>query len=1028
MASDNNLVDILNDVHEQHSSGQYVSSMYYDIPEFSSFISNVESNKHLSVLNTNARSLARHVSDYQLLLEAVYESVCFQFDIITFTETWLNSDLEDLVSLNNYRPVFQHKANKKEGGGLAIFVKEGLSYIIRSDINIPVEFRDKFDVLFVEILMGNTSNNFIIGLVYRSPNSNESDFVANINAILNQLENEHKNLIILGDMNIDLLRMDTHTNSNLYFSSFISNGFIPAVTLPTRVTHTSCTLIDHIFAKLKNHTFKAGSLTTDITDHFTNFILCPIKVTKEKVKHVSYRNFSETNIQHLQTALANHDWSLVTSISDVDRCYSKFLEIFQEKFENYIPLITRKFNKYQHKTEPWITKALLQSMKTRDKMHCRMMKIENPLARQTAEYEYKRFRNMLNQLIKLSKKNYWNTVLGNYNKDVKTTWNHINQMLGKSRKQFDFPSTFHYNNVTLSTPLEIANGFNSFYINIGPNLARNLPSSTHSFRNYLSQSNSADSFFMQPSNEHEIKTIVKAMKCKTSSGFDSISPKLLQGTIVGISSPLTHVINLSLEKGEVPNLMKLAKVIPVHKGGETSSIVNYRPISLLPTFSKVLERVVYKRLLHFLKQHKVLTPSQYGFQASLSTELAILELQDRIASALSCGSWCLGVFLDLSKAFDTINHNILLSKLESYGIRGLALSWFKSYLTNRKQYTFVKNANSDTRLISCGVPQGSILGPLLFLVYVNDIRNVVENGCPILFADDTNILYTHNNLTALCHIANLELERISQWFTLNKLSVNTSKTKVIVFHRRHMQYQPTDIQISLNNTTLEKVSSLKFLGVYIHENLSWKMHVDHICKKISKSLGMLYRLKHQLPEYILLQLYNSLVLSHVNYCISVWGNVSEADKKRIFVLQKKALRCISNSPYNCHTNPLFVKYNLMKFNDIYRVSCCKLYFHFKKGTLPIFHASKFNIQSQRNINTRQSHDISSPLIRYEVGKNCLVPKVAEAWNSLPLQLKTCMKSLNTFKKIIKSHYINTYNIPCNIPNCRPCQRQTTNTQ
>jgi hypothetical protein len=484
----------------------------------------------------------------------------------------------------------------------------------------------------------------------------------------------------------------------------------------------------------------------------------------------------------------------------------------------------------------------------------------------------------------------------------------------------------------------------------------------------MSNNNTANSFFMQPSHEQEILSIVKAMKPKTSSGFDSISPKLLQGTIQGISSPLTHIINLSLEKGEVPNLMKFAKVIPVHKGGELSSILNYRPISLLPTFSKVLERVVYKRLYHYLDTNKLLSASQYGFQASLSTELAILELQDRIASALDSGGWCLGVFLDLSKAFDTINHSILLNKLESYGIRGLALNWFKSYLSNRCQYTFLNNTESDSRIISCGVPQGSILGPLLFLVYVNDIKNAIHIGDPILFADDTNILYTHNNLDALSRITNVELEQVSQWFICNKLSINTSKTKFMVFHRPQMQFNHTDMHVTLNGVNIEYVSQLKFLGVYIEEDLSWKTHANHISKKIAKSLGVLHRLKHQLPESILLQLYNSLILSHISYSISVWGNVSMSDKKKIFVLQKKALRCISNSRYNCHTNPLFVKYNLMKFEDIYKLNCCRLYYSYKKDSLPTFHRSIFENQIQRNRITRQSRNIPTPIKQYKVGK------------------------------------------------------------
>jgi hypothetical protein len=538
--------------------------------------------------------------------------------------------------------------------------------------------------------------------------------------------------------------------------------------------------------------------------------VCPIKKTNSNTRQISYRNFSEANIQNLETALANLDWTPVVSLHDVNASYSEFLNIFSENYDHHIPLVTRKFNKYRHRTEPWITTGILTSLKKRDKMHSKMMKQRNPAAKQAAELEYKSFKNILNKIIKLSKKTYWNDLLAGHQNDVKTTWKCINQIMGKSKQKFNFPESLHLNNKTFSSPQAIATGFNDFYTNIGPDLARKLPPPNQSFTHYIKSANYANSFFMHPSSEDEIISVAKTMKPKASSGFDSISPKLLQGIIRGISFPLKHIINLSLEKGEFPNKMKIAKVIPIFKSGESSSLVNYRPISLLPTFSKVLERIVYRRLDQYLKKNKVLTASQYGFQASLSTEFAILELQDRIASALSSGSWCLGVFLDLSKAFDTINHNILIKKLESYGIRGLASSWFQSYFSNRKQYTLVKDNESSVNVISCGVPQGSILGPILFLIYMNDINNVINTGVPVLFADDTNILYTDKNLNTLKQNANYELKQLSQWFTSNKLSVNTSKTKVMLFYRQRMQYHPKEIQIKLNDTYLEMVPISNF--------------------------------------------------------------------------------------------------------------------------------------------------------------------------------------------------------------------------
>jgi hypothetical protein len=511
------------------------------------------------------------------------------------------------------------------------------------------------------------------------------------------------------------------------------------------------------------------------------------------------------------------------------------------------------------------------------------------------------------------------------------------------------------------------------------------------------------------------------MKNKSSSGHDSLSSKLIKETSTAILAPLTHILNLSLKHGIVPSKMKLAKVLPIFKSGETSHISNYRPISLLPAFSKVLEKIVYARLFKYLSKHNILIPEQYGFRESLSTDLAILELQDRVAGFMASGSWCLGLFLDLSKAFDTINHSILLSKLESYGVRGVALDWFKNYLCGRKQYCTVNSTISDTMQITCGVPQGSILGPLLFLVYINDIQTVIKQGKPILFADDTNIIYSHENLDNLCSIVNSELEIITNWFLANRLSVNASKTKYILFHTPNRQNLANTTPIKISGQALERVQSIKFLGVLIHEHLSWKAHLDEKANRVARSIGVLYRLKHQLPDYTLLTLYNSLISPHFHYAITAWGNSQQQYVKRLEILQKKAIRCVTNSRYNCHTNPLFFRLRLLKIKDIYKLSCCKLCYRMKKGNLPNYHSLKLNFNIQQML-TRQSNHLYISRISKSVEKQCLSYKIGTEWNSLPGYLTSYNKSSTSFSKLLKKHLLQKYDIPCAIVNCYSCSQ------
>jgi len=292
---------------------------------------------------------------------------------------------------------------------------------------------------------------------------------------------------------------------------------------------------------------------------------------------------------------------------------------------------------------------------------------------------------------------------------------------------------------------------------------------------------------------------------------------------------------------------------------------------------------------------------------------------------------------------------------------------------------------------------------------------------PILFADDTNILFTNKDLSRLKDTVNREMISISQWFNVNKLSINVAKTKYIVFHQKGRSVDCENLHISINDNRIENVCSMKFLGVIIDQNLSWKNHVDHICKKIGKALGVLHRIRHQVPGYIMLQLYNTLIMSHINYAISAYGCTDKCNLKRILILQKKAIRCITNSPYNSHCNPLFVKCKLLNVHDMYAMSCLKLAYLFKCNGLPAYHMSTLMHPNQITLTTRQTHDFFIPMVKMKVSKQCLKYKVGSIWNSLPLVMKKYGKSVYAFLRKLKAHFLTQYDVVCNIPNCYSCQ-------
>ena len=342
-----------------------------------------------------------------------------------------------------------------------------------------------------------------------------------------------------------------------------------------------------------------------------------------------------------------------------------------------------------------------------------------------------------------------------------------------------------------------------------------------------------ETVFLNPVTDDELLTIVHKCKSKASKGYDGIDMNLVKKIIPFILVPLKHICNSSLEQGVFPDDMKIARVIPLFKSGDDQTVSNYRPISLLPQFSKILENIFNSRIMNFLNAKQVLYFRQYGFRKNMSTSMAIMDLVEEITNAMDKGKLTIGVFIDLKKAFDTVDHRILVDKLDHYGVRGVAKEWLSSYLGNRKQYVCFNGMNSSYSTVTCGVPQGSILGPTLFIMYVNDLYNVSSYLKSILFADDTSFFFEGSDLLEMCTNVSTEMNKLYTWFKVNKLSLNLSKTNFMVFGQPNA---PCEYKISIDNIKIEQVNCIKFLGIYIDCKLTWSQHVNTIHTKIAKNL------------------------------------------------------------------------------------------------------------------------------------------------------------------------------------------------
>ena len=386
---------------------------------------------------------------------------------------------------------------------------------------------------------------------------------------------------------------------------------------------------------------------------------------------------------------------------------------------------------------------------------------------------------------------------------------------------------------------DIANKFNDYIVSVGPELSKKIERPKFKFTKYL-PNNTASSVFFTPVSPAEVYSIIKELKI-SSARLDEIPVKVIKSCSMYISTPLATIINKSFTTGSFPDKVKESKVIPIFKAGDHSENSNYRPISILPAFSKVFETAIKNRLIDYFNSNDILYKKQYGFRKNSSTLLPLLDLTSSVYKAIENNKYCLSIFIDLSKAFDMLNHNILLQKLSCYGIRGPPLDLICSYLSNRKQCVCYNSVFSDFKPVTTGVPQGSVLGPLLFLIYINDLPKTSSVVSFILFADDTTITFSSDNIIELESVLNRELHIISDWFKANKLTLNTKKTNFILFRSQKSKYHKPSI--SINGSPILQTNHTKFLGIEIDDTLSYKLHITKLENKISSVIGILYKIR-----------------------------------------------------------------------------------------------------------------------------------------------------------------------------------------
>ena len=910
-----------------------------------------------------------------------------EFDLFGLCETFLDDSVYDyMYKIDGYN-VFSKNRNR-HGGGVLLYIKDNVKCEV-----IDLSVSQMIESIWVKVTLN--SESYAIGVIYRPPSADRNYY----KEILNQLDFIHANfekVILMGDLNFDY-KFDVSLSSNPVYNIECLYDMKQLITEPTRVTVTTSTLIDVILSNVSQLHVKSGVYQIGMSDHYLIFSV--LKGTKMKSNHreITFRNYRKFNVNDFI-----YDLSECETLTDLEwtqnefECkWVEFKEAFMKICNKHAPIQTRRL---KDRKNPWVTPDILSMMYERDNLKKKAVMSKDP----HIWSQYTSIRNKITQLLREAKKGFATTKLNEHGNDPRKMWKVLNNLTGRDKRK------------NMSSNVTAAK-YNDFFNSIGTKTVSHLEPSTtgdiywkcsksiHKFNFQDISCESVRKLFMKLGNDSNVDVL----------GFDS---KLLFHANDIISPIMCKFFNMSLRTNTVLQDWKLSRITPVYKGkGKYDEECNYRPLSVISHIAKIMEKLVQYQVVEFLLVHKLITTDQSAYIKYHNTQTSLHRVVDDFLWNMNDGDFTAVCALDISKCFDTIDHRILLKKLEYYGFNEASIKWFSSYLSHRGHKTFCNNEYSNVDYIDIGVPQGSVLGPTLFLLFINDINNYLGNATCNIYADDVLIYCNAPDVNSVNTKLQNSLLKIKEWYDRNMLHVNSTKTNSMLVTTKQREGRinrnsDAYLDLMLDNEKLCNVRDCKYLGVNIDVNLTWSTHIDSLCKELNSIVWTLSRMRTVIPFESLMTIYKSIMQPKIDYAITVWGYSSESNIDKVQRMQNRAVRAMLNNYdfINVRGIDLIKEMKILNIRQRRDYFMSVLMYKCIHGEAPTYLSNEIIMEIEvatrvtRNVN---ENNVYMPHVNLDITKSSFSYCGPLIWNSLTDDLKECT-SLNVFKNKARNFWFN----------------------